>query len=416
MKKAKILSIRAREILDSRGNPTIEAELETNFGKFLASVPSGASKGKEEALELRDGGKRYLGKGVLKAVNNINKIISKKIKGKDPTKQREIDEMLIKLDGTKDKSKLGANAILATSMVVCKAGAKAKNLSLFEYISKELANFNTTKKISLPRPCFNLINGGVHAGSELDFQEFMVCPKGKSFSENLQIACEIYYVLKEEISKKYGKLATNIGDEGGFAPPIKFPEEAIELILKAARKLNYEKKISIILDVAASQFFYKKFYKTKFGKFSGKNLANYYLKLIKNYPIEAIEDPFAEDDFESWKLLREKIPNFLIVGDDLLVTNPKRIDFAQKMGLCNGAIIKINQIGTVSEAIEAVKLAKKFSWKIIASHRSGETNDDFLADFSVGIGADFVKAGAPARGERVAKYNRLLKIEKEIQS
>lgn len=412
--KSKIKKIFAREILDSRGNPTLEVELETNLGKFLASVPSGASKGKYEAVELRDGGKRYGGKGVLKAVKNVNEIIGPKLKGKDPTKQKEIDQILIELGGTKNKSKLGANAICGVSMAVCRAGAASKNLSLFEYIFTLLKN-----KMFLPRPAFNIINGGAHAGNDLDFQEFMICPKAKKFSENLKIASEIYQVLKELISKKYGKLATNLGDEGGFAPPIKFPEEAIELILKAAKKLNYEKKISIFLDVAASQFFDGKKYKTKFGKFSGEKLAEYYLKLIKNYPIKGIEDPFSQDDFKSWQSFtwsfKLQTSNIIIIGDDLLATNPERIKMAKEKGLCNGAIIKINQIGTVTEAIESAKLAQSFGWKIMVSHRSGETTDDFIADFAVGIGADFIKSGAPARGERVAKYNRLLKIEEILK-
>lgn len=414
----KIKKILAREILDSRGNPTIEVEIETDLGKFLASVPSGASKGKYEAVELRDRGKRYGGKGVLKAVKNVNEIIGPKLKGKDPTKQKEIDQILIKLDGTKNKSKLGANAICGVSMAICRAGAASKNFPLFKYLSI-LFSISRKDRFSIPRPAFNIINGGVHAGNDLDFQEFMICPKAKKFSENLRIATEIYQVLKELISKNYGKLATNLGDEGGFAPLIKFPEEAIELILKAAKKLNCEKKISIFLDVAASQFFDGKKYKTKFGKFSGEKLAKYYLKLIKNYPIEAIEDPFSQDDFESWQNfasnLELRTSNFVIIGDDLLVTNPERIKLAKEKNLCNGAIIKINQIGTVTEAIEAAKLAKSFGWKVMVSHRSGETTDDFISDFAVGIGADFIKAGAPARGERVVKYNRILKIEEELK-
>jgi enolase len=413
---AKIKKIKAREILDSRGNPTVEVELETDFGKFSASVPSGASKGKYEAVELRNGGKRFNGMGVLKAVKNVNEIIGPKLIGMDPTKQKEIDDLMIKLDGTENKSKLGANAICPVSLVVCKAGAAFDNLPLWKYINKI---YGGRISIDLPSACFNIINGGAHAGNDLDFQEFMVCPKGKSFSENLRIGSEIYHKLKEIISKKYGKLATNLGDEGGFAPPIKDPEIAIKLILEAAKILNYQNKISIILDVAASQFFDGKKYKTKIGSFSGKELANFYFKLIKKYPIEGIEDPFAQDDFESWQHFKSKIKNqkskILIIGDDLTVTNPKRIKMAKEKGLCNAIIAKINQIGTLTEAMEAVKLAKSFGWKIMVSHRSGETTDDFIADFAVGIGADFIKSGAPARGERVAKYNRLLKIEEELK-
>jgi enolase len=415
---AKIKKIKAREILDSRGSPTIEVELDTDFGKFFASVPSGASKGKYEAVELRDGGKRYFGKGVKKAIENINKFIAKKLEGFDVTKQKEIDRTLIELDGTENKSKLGANAICGVSLAVCKAGAKAKNLPLYKYI-RTLYDIRNTK-YEIPRPSFNIINGGAHAGNDLDFQEFMVCPKTKSFSENLRIGAEIYHRLKEIISKKYGKLATNLGDEGGFAPPIKDPEIAIKLILEAAKSLNYQNKISIILDVAASQFFDGKKYKTKIGSFSGKELTKFYLKLIKKYPLEGIEDPFAQDDFKSWQNLTSNLEhltsNILIIGDDLTVTNPKRIKTAKEKGLCNAIIVKINQIGTVTEAIESVKLAKSFGWKIMVSHRSGETTDDFIADFAVGIGADFIKSGAPARGERVAKYNRLLKIEEELKN
>lgn len=417
--ESKIKKISAREILDSRGNPTLEVEVETNLGKFLASVPSGASKGKYEAVELRDGGKRYGGKGVLKAVKNINEIIAPRLKGRDSTNQKKIDQILIELDGTKNKSKLGANAICGVSMAVCRAGATTKNLPVFKYLYTLFSTI-VKNRVSVPRPAFNIINGGAHAGNDLDFQEFMVCPKGKNFSENLKIGAEIYYLLKEIIQKKYGKSATNLGDEGGFAPPIKFPEEALKLILIASQRLNYEKKISIILDVAASQFFDGKKYNTKFGNFSGEKLAKYYIRLIENYPIEGIEDPFAQDDFESWKNFTSNIQhhksNVVIIGDDLLVTNPERITMAKEKLLCNGAIIKINQIGTVSEAIESVKLAKLFGWKVIVSHRSGETNDDFIADFAVGISADFIKTGAPARGERVAKYNRLLKIEEELKN
>jgi enolase len=414
----KIKNIRAREILDSRGNPTVEVEVETDFGKFLASVPSGASKGEHEAVELRDGGKRYFGRGTKKAVKNVNEIISKRLEGFDVTKQKEIDETLIELDGTENKSKLGANAICGVSLAVCKAGAGVKKIPLYKYI-RELYDLRLTT-YDLPRPSFNIINGGVHAGNDLDFQEFMVCPKGKSFSENLRIGTEIYHKLKEIISKKHGKLATNLGDEGGFAPPIKDPEIAIKLILGTAKSLNYQDKISIILDVAASQFFDGKKYKTKIGNFSGEELAKFYLKLIKKYPIEGIEDLFAQDDFTSWKNFSLQLIAYslqlTVIGDDLTVTNPKRIKMAKEKGLCNGIIVKINQIGTVTEAIEAAKLAKSFGWKIMVSHRSGETTDDFISDFAVGIGADFIKSGAPARGERVAKYNRLLKIEEELKN
>jgi len=416
-KNSKIKSIKAREILDSRGNPTVEVELETDFGIFRASVPSGASKGKYEAVELRDGGKRYNGKGVLKAVRNVNKIIAPKLKGKDVTKQEEIDKLMIKLDGKKNKSHLGANAILPVSVAVCRAGAFAKNLPLWKHVNQMMEIGSP----SIPQACFNIIEGGAHAGNDLDFQEFMIVPhtrpKGgySSFSDNLRVASEIYHQLKEILEKKFGQLAANLGDEGGFAPPIRFPQEAIELILEAAKKLNYE--IKIILDVAASQFFKNGKYRMKIGVFSREGLMRYYEKLIKNYPILGLEDPFAEDDLEAWQIANGKLQmaNLLIVGDDLTVTNPRRIKMAKEKETCNSIILKINQIGTITEALEAAKLAKSFGWKIIVSHRSGETNDDFISDLAVGIGADFIKAGAPARGERVAKYNRLLKIEEELR-
>jgi len=417
-------SIKAREILDSRGNPTVEVNLSTDYGISQASVPSGASKGKYEAVELRDGGKRYGGKGVLKAIKNINKIIAPKLKGKDSTQQREIDNLMIKLDGTENKSRLGANAILAVSMAVCRAGAQAKNLPLYRHIN-QLFRGPSSGKLTEARPlailpCFNVIEGGAHAGNELDFQEFMIVPQGKIFSKKLQIASEIYQELKNLIKKKYIDLAINVGDEGGFAPPVRVPEEALNLISTAAKNLGYQNKIKIILDVAASQFFKNGKYKMKIGVFTRDGLLRYYEKLIKNYPILGLEDPLAEDDWEGWEKLISNsqflISKPLVISDDLTVTNPERIKLAYKKKACNAIIIKPNQIGTITEAIVAAKLAKSFGWKIMVSHRSGETCDDFISDLAVGIGADFIKSGAPARGERVAKYNRLLKIEKEIHS
>jgi enolase len=407
-KNSKIKNIKAIEILDSRGYPTVEVELETDFGKFLAAVPSGASKSKYEALELRDGGKRYFGKGVKKAIKNIKEILAPKLIGLDPRDQKKIDNVMIELDGSENKSKLGVNSILPISMATCRAGAESEGLFLYQYIAKLTSNF---QKPLLPSPLFNVINGGVHAGGDLDFQEFMICPLKNSFSENLKIASEIYHKLKEILIKKFGKQSINLGDEGGFVPKIKFPEKAIELILEASKILNY--KIKIVLDVAASQFFKKGKYKTKMANFNRENLLKYYQKLIKNYPILGLEDPFSQEDLEGWNLLMNLKDKILIIGDDLLATNPQRIKLAKEKNLCNSAIVKLNQIGTVTETIEAVKLAKSFGWKIIVSHRSGETNDDFISDFAVGIGAEFIKAGAPARGERVAKYNRLLKIEKD---
>jgi len=419
MKPSKIKQIKAREILDSRGNPTVEVDLTTDLGVFRASVPSGVSKGKYEAVELRDGGKRYQGKGVLKAVNNVNKILAPKLKGKDVTDQKKLDDLMIKLDGTENKSKLGANAILAVSMAVCRAGAAAQNLPLYQHIS-EIYTGQTCVNLTLPIPSVLMIEGGAHAGNELDFQEFMILPKTKSFKESLRVASEIYHQLKEIIKQKYIDLAINVGDEGGFAPPVRVPEEALNLILEAAKNLGYQNKIKIILDVAASQFYINGQYKTKFGAFTSEGLLKYYSDLIQKYPILGLEDPFAEEDWEDWQMLTSDVnigsqrSKLLIIGDDLLATNPKRIKVAKEKKACNAVIIKMNQIGTISETIEAAKLAKSYGWKIIVSHRSGETCDDFISDLAVGIGADFIKAGAPTRGERVAKYNRLLKIAEAL--
>lgn len=412
---SKIELIKAREILNSRGNPTVEVDLVTNQGLFRASVPSGVSKGKYEAVELRDGGKRYHGQGVLKAVKNVNKIITPKLKGKDPTQQKEIDNLMGKLDRTKNKSRLGANTLLGISMAVCRAGAAAKNLPLYQYIAKLTEN---RSPLNLPFPSILLIEGGAHAGNELDFQEFMIVPQVKSFSKALQIASEIYHQLKEIIKEKYIDLAINVGDEGGFAPPVRVPEEALDLILEAIKNLNYQKKVKIIIDAAASQFFSEGKYKMKFGVFASEGLLRYYSDLIQKYPILGLEDPFLEEDWEAWQIAncKLKIANCLIIGDDLTVTNPERIKLAKKKKACNGIIIKPNQVGTISETIEAARLAKSFGWKIIVSHRAGETNDNFISDLAVGIGADFIKAGAPARGERVAKYNRLLRIEEELHN
>lgn len=413
----KIKKISAREILDSKGNPTIEVELTTDLGVFLASVPSGVSKGKYEAVELRDGGRRYQGKGVLRAVRNINKTIGPKLKGRDPTQQKEIDNFLIKLDGTENKSKLGANAILAVSVAVCRAGASAKNLPLYQHIA-EIYTGQTRVNYILPVPSVLMIEGGAHAGNELDFQEFMIVPQEKSFTKALQVASEIYHQLKEIIKAKYVDLAINVGDEGGFAPSVRVPEEAINLILGAAKNLGYQNKIKIILDVAASQFYIKGTYKMRIGAFTREGFLNYYSDLVQKYPIFGLEDPFSEEDWEGWQKLISKsqflISKPLVIGDDLLATNPKRIKLAKEKKACNAAIIKMNQIGTVTETITAAKLAKSYGWKIMVSHRAGETCDDFISDLAVGIGADFIKAGAPARGERVAKYNRLLRIEEEL--
>ena len=397
--------IRAREIINSRGEPTVEAEVETEDGVFRASVPSGASKGKYEAVELKDGGSRLFGQGVLKAVGNIKEIIEPNLKGKDVLNQEKIDQTLIQLDNTKDKSKIGANAILAVSIACCQAGAKAKNISLYKYISQIS---NSTFK--LPQPCFNVLNGGAHAGNDLDIQEFMIIPQMESFKENLRIGTEIYQKLKKILEKRFGKSAINLGDEGGFAPPLNKTKQALDLIMEAIKSAGYVGKVKIGLDCAASEFFKKGKYILESKKLNPEELLNFYESLAKEYPILFFEDPFEQDDWQAW----EKMSNLLVVGDDLTVTNPERIKEAYEKKACKGVILKPNQIGTVTETIEAAKLAKEFKWKIIVSHRSGDTCDDFIADLAVGISADFIKSGAPARGERVAKYNRLLRIEQEI--
>ena len=377
--------------MDSRANWTVEVELTTDDGVFRTGVPSGASRGKEEAVALAP----------KVAVKNINEVIAPKLKGKDPVQQKEIDDFLIKLDGTKNKSKLGANAVCGVSLAVCRAGAAAKKLPLYQYIANTFSPIGKNV-LQLPMPAFNIINGGAHASNELDFQEFMIVPPFKEYSKNLKLASEIYQDLRK-------KLGINVGDEGGFAPPFKDPEQALELISR--------KEVKIIIDVAASQFSEKETYKMRLGTFTRKGLLNYYSNLIKKYPIVALEDPFSENDWQGFQeITKEFGKKITIIGDDLLVTNPERIKEAHKKRACNGLLLKINQIGTLSEALESAALAKSYGWKIMVSHRSGETCDNFIADLAVGIGANYIKAGAPARGERVAKYNRLLKIEEELKN
>lgn len=395
--REKIKKVKAQKILDSRKKPTIEVLVRGDNFFAKAKVPSGASTGKYEAKVI----------DVEKAIGNIEKIIFPALVGKDPRNQEEIDEILLSLDGTKDKSKLGGNAIVGVSMAVCRAGAKAKKVPLWQHI-REIGCFR--EKLKLPLPCFNIINGGVHAKNQLAIQEFMIVPQLSKFSENFNLAKKIYQKLKKLILKQYRKII--LGDEGGFSPPISKTREALELLREASNNFN---EIKLMLDCAATQFQRGEKYKVDGKLLSKKELLKFYQNLVFNYPLFAIEDPFAEEDFEGWKLAKKALKNLILIGDDLLVTNPERMKIAHKKDLCNGAIIKINQIGTVTEAIEAVKLAKSFGWKINVSHRSGETLDNFISDFAVGVGADFIKAGAPARPERLAKYKRLLEIEREIQ-
>ncbi|XP_067880032.1 beta-enolase [Heterodontus francisci] len=415
-----IEKIHAREILDSRGNPTVEVDLYTAKGHFRAAVPSGASTGIYEALELRDGDKsRYLGKGVLTAVQNINKTIGPElIKQKlSVVDQEKIDNFMLKLDGTDNKSKFGANAILGVSLAVCKAGAKEKGVPLYRHI----ADLSGNKDLILPVPAFNVINGGSHAGNKLAMQEFMILPVGAtSFKEAMRIGAEVYHNLKNVIKAKYGKDATNVGDEGGFAPNILENNEALELLKSAIENAGYSDKIVIGMDVAASEFCRKGQYDLDFKSpddpsryISGVKLGELYKDFIKNYPVLSIEDPFDQDDWENWSKFTAGV-SIQIVGDDLTVTNPKRIQTAVDKKACNCLLLKVNQIGTVTESIKACKLAQSNGWGVMVSHRSGETEDPFIADLVVGLCTGQIKTGAPCRSERLAKYNQLMRIEEEM--
>jgi enolase len=420
--KNKIKKIESREILDSRGNPTLEVKLETSNFLVKTSVPSGASKGRYEAKELRDGEERFDGKGVLKAVKNVNEIIAPKLKNMDPRKQKEIDQILIELDGTSDKRNLGANTILGVSMVVCKAGARTEKLDLYRYIKNYfLTNFcnqdDALQQNKIPLPCFNVINGGVHANSKLDIQEFLIIPQRDDFQENLQIAAEVYHQLKKDLKGKFGFYATNIGDEGGFVPKIEKTREVLDVILRAINNKGYLDDFKLGIDCAATQFFKENKYYFEEQEIDKEELLKFYQDLVKEYPVILIEDPFAEDDFQAFNEMMEILGNKIyIFGDDLTVTNPERVRLAKERNCCNGMIIKPNQIGTITETLEVIKIARSFNWKILVSHRSGETCDDFIADLAVGVIADFVKFGAPARGERIIKYNRLLDIYRQISS
>ena len=427
----KIQKINAREILDSRGNPTVEVEIlaEENkiFGKgrsikAWSAVPSGASTGDFEAVELRDGNqKRYKGKGVLTAIKNIKEEIAPVLEGVSVLEQKEIDQRMIELDGTKNKARLGANAILGVSMAVARLGAITHNQKLFEYIA-ELADVDISK-LSITRPFFNIINGGKHAGNQIAFQESMISPNLGTFAENYRAGSEIYHTLQKILKSKFGGVATLLGDEGGFAPnDFQRENEALDILVQAIAEAGYEKRVDIALDVAASEFYQDGKYNLGF-KMAENNfkttaeMIEIYKNLIKDYPIISIEDPFDQTEFEAFAQLRAELAEekIQIVGDDLTVSNPSRIKTAIEKKSCNALLLKLNQIGTVTEAIEAHQLAKKAGWQTMVSHRSGETTDDFIADFAVGIGAGQIKSGATARGERVCKYNRLLAIEGMIR-
>lgn len=405
---SKICNVYAREILDSRGNPTVEVEVLLESGiKGIASVPSGASTGKREALELRDNdNNRYHGKGVLKAVSNVNNIINHLIVGMDANNLREIDEVMIKKDGTSNKSNLGANAILGVSLAVLKANALENNKELYEYLGNDY---------SMPRCMMNILNGGVHANNNLDFQEFMIIPSKGEYRENLRIGSEVFNTLKSVLKEK--GLLCGVGDEGGFAPLISDAEEALELISMAIQKSGYilGKDIFIGLDVAASEIYHDGYYVLEGKNYSSLELIGYYRKLIDKYHIISIEDGMAEDDYDGWKFMTKELSDIQLVGDDLFVTNKKLLEDGIKMGIANAILIKPNQIGTVSEMLDTIMLAKKNNYKTIISHRSGETEDNYIADFAVGLNLGQIKTGSLSRGERTSKYNRLLRIEEKIK-
>ncbi len=411
-----IESIFARQILDSRGNPTIEVDVITETGASgRAAVPSGASTGVHEAVELRDGDKKkYMGKGVLKAVDNVNSKIAEEIVGMSVFEQNLIDKMMIELDGTPNKGKLGANAILGVSLAVARAAAVESGQPLYRYIGGVNAN-------TLPVPMMNILNGGSHADNSIDFQEFMVMPVGAdTFSEAVRMGAEVFHTLKGVLHDK--GLSTNVGDEGGFAPNIKSNEEAIEIVLKAIEKAGYKpgSDIFIALDPAASEFYDSKTKTYHFKKSSGKKLkplemADYWANWAKKYPIISLEDGLAEDDWTGWKALTDKIGKKVqLVGDDLFVTNVKRLQMGIDKGVANAILVKVNQIGTLTETIDAVNLAKRNAYKSVMSHRSGETEDSTIADLAVALNTGQIKTGSASRSDRMAKYNQLIRIEEEL--
>jgi len=405
---SKIKSITAREIKDSRGKPTVEVELETEKGTFVASVASGASTGENEALELRDAD----GRGVSTAIRNINEIIAPKLKGSDVLNQKGIDELMISLDGTENKSKLGANAILPVSIAVCRAGAAANKVSLFMHIAELAGSPLSVGHYQLPLAMFNILNGGAHAKNDLDIQEFMIIPHKKTFVENLVVCNKVFNTLKSIISKNFGVEHLELGDEGGFAPPIATAEQALYLLKNASVG---EAEIKFALDCAASEFCENGRYNLEGREMTKVELLEFYEGLVNSFPIVSIEDPFSEEDWQGFEsIVRQLGKKIIVVGDDLTTTNIKKIKEAHSKLACNGVILKLNQIGTVSETIEASNMAKSFGWKTIVSHRSGETMDNFIADLSVGLKADYLKAGSPAKPERMVKYQRLLEIEQEL--
>mgnify|MGYP004663670239 FL=1 len=408
-----IVDIHAREILDSRGNPTVEVDVLLESGAFgRAAVPSGASTGVHEAVELRDGDKsRYEGKGVLKAVENVNTTIADAIIGMEAENQKEIDEAMIALDGTENKGKLGANAILGVSLAVAKAAAEEADLPLYRYIGGAFAHV-------LPVPMMNILNGGKHADNPIDIQEFMIAPIGaKSIAEAVRMGSEIFHALKKEL--KSAGYNTNVGDEGGFAPELKTAEEALSYIVKAIEKAGYKpgEDVRIAIDAASSEFYENGKYEMKGeGKsFTSAEIVDYYANLCEKFPIFSIEDGVAEDDWEGWKILTDKLGNKIqLVGDDLFVTNPARLAMGIEKGVANSILVKVNQIGTLTESLAAIEMAHKHGYTAVVSHRSGETEDSTIADIVVATNAGQIKTGSLSRSDRIAKYNQLIRIEEEL--
>ena len=407
-----LTSVNAREILDSRGNPTVEAILNAENEWASAAVPSGASTGIHEAIELRDKDpKRYLGLGVLKAVNNIKQTIAPKITGFDTRKQRELDELMIQLDGTPNKSRLGANAILAVSLAAAKLAAKLEDRQLYDYLSEG-------KGRTLPIPVMNVINGGKHAGTGLKIQEFMIIPAGsRNFKESLRTGTEIYHTLKRVIQAKHGRQSVNVGDEGGFAPPITKTTDALEILIQGITEAGYSpgKDVFVGFDAASSEFYENGNYSIDGETKSTEQLSDFYLGLVEKFPIRYIEDPFQQDDFEHTAQFTKKVGHKLtVVGDDIFVTNVTRLRKGIDLGAANALLLKVNQIGTLTEAIDAAKLATTNDYAVVTSHRSGETEDTTIADLAVALNCLYIKTGAPCRGERTAKYNQLLRIEEHL--
>lgn len=408
-----VREVKAREILDSRGNPTVEVEVTLDGGIVgRAAVPSGASTGSREALELRDGDKkRYQGKGVLKAINNVNEVIAPRLKGFEVFKQEEIDKFLIELDGTPNKEKLGANAILGVSLAIARAASLASNQPLYQYLNKG-------EDLILPVPLMNVLNGGVHAQNSLTLQEFMIAPVGfNTFKEAFRAGVEVYHSLKEVLQKR--NLSTSVGDEGGFAPDLKSSAEVLDCLVQAIEQTGYKpgEEVFLALDPAASEFYENGFYliKEEGLSLSSEEMINYLDKLVGNYPIISIEDGLAESDWDGWKDLTLSLGGKVqLVGDDIFVTNPTIFKKGIQEGIANAILIKVNQIGTLTETLETIRLAKENNYRSVISHRSGETEDAFIADLAVAVGAGQIKTGAPARSERVAKYNQLLRIEDQL--